>query len=92
MQSNARSNGRSNLFMIAVSAVGLILFGYSAFTLAFHHINFEWMLLTFVTLLMVSPIDIGLPKARRAVTLSETFIFISVLLYGIHALSGAGRP
>lgn len=85
MQPSERSNGRASLFMIAVSVVGLVVFAYSAFTLAFHQINFEWMLLTLVTLLMVSRIDIGLPKARRAVTLSETFVFISVLLYGIHA-------
>ena len=85
MQPSDRSNGRASLFMIAVSVVGLMVFGYSAFALAFHDINVEWMALTLVTLLMVSRIDIGLPKARRAVTLSETFIFISVLLYGIHA-------
>lgn len=85
MQPSERSNGRANLFIIVVSVVGLIVFAYCAFTLAFHEISFEWMLLTLVTLLMVSRIDIGLPKARRAVTLSETFIFISVLLYGIHA-------
>src|SRR5213080_2486098 len=85
MQTIERSKGRASLFMIPVSVVGLLVFAYSAFTLAFHQINFEWMLLTLVTLLMVSRIDIGLPKARRPVTLSETFIFISMLLYGIHA-------
>jgi diguanylate cyclase (GGDEF)-like protein/putative nucleotidyltransferase with HDIG domain len=85
MEPNASSSkSTASLFMVTVSVVGLIVFAYSAFALALHPINFEWILLSLVTILMVSRIDIGIPKARNAVTLSETFIFTSVLLYGIH--------
>src|SRR5205814_10416695 len=53
--------------------------------LAFGPINIEWILLSLVTILMVSRIDIGIHKGRSAVTLSDTFIFISMLAYGTHA-------
>ena len=85
MQPNTRKKGVADLLMVIVSAVGLIVFVYSGCVLAFRPINFEWILLGVVTILMVSRVDIGIPKARSAVTLSDTFIFMSVLLYGTHA-------
>ncbi|MEK6286013.1 MAG: HD domain-containing phosphohydrolase [Acidobacteriota bacterium] len=83
MKPSERKNTAS-LFIAAVSLIGLMFFAYSAFAVALHPINFEWVLLSLVTILMVSRIDIGIPRARSAVTLSESFIFISILLYGVH--------
>lgn len=83
MKPSERKNTAS-LFIAAVSLIGLMFFAYSAFAVALHPINFEWVLLSLVTILMVSRIDIGIPRARSAVTLSESFIFISMLLYGVH--------
>lgn len=74
----------ASFFEAAVSLIGMMFFAYSAFAVALHPINFEWVLLSLVTILMVSRIDIGIPRARSAVTLSESFIFISMLLYGVH--------
>lgn len=85
MKPNARSTDTANLFLVTVSAVGLMVFVYAGCALAFQPIDFEWILLSLVTILMVSRIDIGIPKGRGAVTFSGAFIFISVLLYGTHA-------
>jgi diguanylate cyclase (GGDEF)-like protein/putative nucleotidyltransferase with HDIG domain len=85
MKPSERSQDVASLFLVTVSVVGLMVFVYAGCALAFRPINFEWILLSLVTILMVSRIDIGIPKARSAVTLSDTFIFISVLLYGTHA-------
>ncbi len=85
MKSSEDSKGIANLFLVTVSLAGLMVFAYSACALVFLPINFEWILLSLVTVLMVSRIDIGIPKSRSGVTLSDAFIFISVLLYGIHA-------
>jgi diguanylate cyclase (GGDEF)-like protein/putative nucleotidyltransferase with HDIG domain len=74
-----------NDFTITVSAVGLLVFVYSAFELAQGSVSFEWVLLSLVTILLVSRVDIGIPRTRSTVTLSDTFIFISVLLYGTYA-------
>src|SRR5262250_3217245 len=75
----------SNLSLATITLLGLIAFGYSAYVSTFNAINFEWVLLSVVTVLMVSRIDIGFRKARNAFSISDAFIFISVLLYGTYA-------
>ena len=85
MTPNERSKDIASLFVAVVSAVGLTVFVYAGCSLAFLPISFEWILLSVVTILMVSRVDLGIPKTRSAVTLSDTFIFISVLLYGTYA-------
>ena len=85
MKPSERSKDVASLFLVTVSVVGLMIFAYSGCALALRPINFEWILLSLVTILMVSRIDIGIHKGRSAVTLSDTFIFISMLLYGTHA-------
>ncbi|HEY3136079.1 MAG TPA: HD domain-containing phosphohydrolase [Blastocatellia bacterium] len=73
------------LFTIVVSVGGLIVFAYSVSRLAVHPISFEWVLLSLVTVLLVTNVDVGISKLTSAVTLSGAFIFISVLLYGAEA-------
>ncbi|MFY9553086.1 MAG: diguanylate cyclase [Blastocatellia bacterium] len=85
MKPSERSNDIASLLMKTVSVVGLMVFAYSACALAFRPISFEWVLLALVTILMVSRVDIGIARPRSVLTLSDTFIFISVLLYGTHA-------
>ena len=53
MTPNERSKDIASLFLITVSAVGLIVFVYAGFALAFLPINFEWILLSLATILMV---------------------------------------
>src|SRR5262249_56062805 len=76
---------QNSLSLTTISLMGLVAFGYSAYALTFNSINFEWILLSLVTVLMVSRIDIGFRKSRNTVALSDAFIFISVLLYGTYA-------
>ena len=82
---HSKSKIISYLFTIVVSVAGLIVFAYSAFRLAVHPISFEWVLLSLVTVLLVTSVDVGISKLTSAVTLSGAFIFISVLLYGAEA-------
>ena len=81
-----------DIFLTTVSVVGLMTLAYSAGVLALGSLNFEWVLLSCVTIMLVSRIDLGIPKASSSVTLSDTFIFISVFLFGTPAsvvLAGA---
>jgi diguanylate cyclase (GGDEF)-like protein/putative nucleotidyltransferase with HDIG domain len=83
---NVEANkGRISDFTVSVSAVGLLVFAYSVFEMGQGSVNFEWVLLSLVTIMLVSRIDIGIPRTTSTVTLSDTFIFISLLLYGTHA-------
>lgn len=69
-------------FIIGVSVVGLTVFAYSLYQVATAPLNAEWVLLTLVTVLLISRIDIGIPKTSSKITITDTFLFISVLLYG----------
>jgi len=75
----------SNFSLITITGLGFLAFGYSAYVLTSNPINFEWILLSLVTVLMVSRIDIGFRKSKNTVAISDAFIFISVLLYGTYA-------
>jgi len=85
MKTDALTKQSSNLFLAIVSIIGLLAFGYSASVIAFSPLNFEWVLLSLVTILMVSRIDIGIRRTNSGFTLADAFIFISMLLYGTHA-------
>jgi diguanylate cyclase (GGDEF)-like protein/putative nucleotidyltransferase with HDIG domain len=80
----ARTGKAAHFFTVSIAVIGVLLFAYSLFRVATGDLNFEWVLLGFVTVLLVSRIDIGLPRISSTVTLSDAFIFISVLLYGTY--------
>jgi diguanylate cyclase (GGDEF)-like protein/putative nucleotidyltransferase with HDIG domain len=82
-ESHRRPNPFLKIFGWAVICVGLGVFGYSAYQSAQGPIEKEWILLSLVTIFLISRIDIRLPKSSSAITLSDTFIFTSVLLYGV---------
>ncbi|HKY06537.1 MAG TPA: HD domain-containing protein, partial [Blastocatellia bacterium] len=81
---SGQNGPRESFFAASISAVGMLLFAYSAYEVATGVLNFEWALLAAVTVLLVSRIDIGLPRISSTVTLSDAFIFISVLVYGTY--------
>jgi len=85
MKQSEQREAIASLWARCVSLVGLAAFGYSACVLGFRPIDFEWILFALVTVLMVSRIDIGFAKHQTAVNLSDTFIFISALLFGTYA-------
>jgi diguanylate cyclase (GGDEF)-like protein/putative nucleotidyltransferase with HDIG domain len=93
MQENRRKpdTRASKLFIFVVSLLGLCVFARSVYVVAISDFNLQWLLLSMVTLLVVSRTDIHIPKIPSTVTLDDTFIYISVLLYGVQpsiALAG----
>ena len=73
------------LLTTTVSVVGLMTLAYSAGMLAVGSVSFEWILLSSVTVMLVSRIDLGIPKVSSGLTISDIFVFISVFLFGPHA-------
>ncbi|HYP25521.1 MAG TPA: hypothetical protein VE262_02285, partial [Blastocatellia bacterium] len=73
------------VFRGIISGLGVCLFTYSAFNLFRTGISSDWLLLALVTVLVVSRIETAILKTSRAMTLSDTFLFTSVLLYGTYA-------
>jgi diguanylate cyclase (GGDEF)-like protein/putative nucleotidyltransferase with HDIG domain len=80
-----RKRELSRLFINGVSFIGLTVLAYAVFVLSKGPVNPEWILLSLVTILMVSRIDIWIPKTSSTVTISDAFVFISILRYGTYA-------
>jgi hypothetical protein len=85
MVSNHREPQIDSLKLLewAITALGFCAFAHSLYKATSGPLNTEWLLLSFVTVVLISRIDIGLPKSSSSITLSDTFIFTSVLLYGV---------
>jgi diguanylate cyclase (GGDEF)-like protein/putative nucleotidyltransferase with HDIG domain len=73
----------SHRFMDLVSAAGLSVFFYAVYVVATDPPTLDWILLGLVTTLVVGRTTIRIPKTESTVTLDDTFIYISVLLYGV---------
>lgn len=76
-------NGLSRRFIDLVSVAGLSLFFYAIYFVASSELSLNWILLGLVTTLIVGRTTIRIPKTESTVTLDDTFIYISVLLYGV---------
>ena len=63
--------------------VGIAVFAYSGLELLSSPPGFQWAWLGVVTILVVSRLDIHIPKTCGTITLSDTFVFVSLALYGI---------
>lgn len=75
--------GISSRFIDLVSAAGLSVFFYAVYDVATGQPSLDWMLLSLVTALVVGRTTIRIPKTESNVTLDDTFIYISVMLYGV---------
>ena len=69
--------------MSAVSAAGLCVFVCAMFVVVTGSVSLEWVLLSLVTTLVVSRTSVRIPKTDSTVTLDDTFIYLSFLLYGV---------
>ncbi len=76
-------SGISSRFVEFISAGGLCVFVYAVYVVATSEPSLDWILLGLVTTLVVGRTTIRIPKTDSTVTLDDTFIFISVLLYGV---------
>jgi diguanylate cyclase (GGDEF)-like protein/putative nucleotidyltransferase with HDIG domain len=80
---NNNETGGSIFFMNLVTAAGLGLFVYAVFAVVIGGVSLDWVLLGLVTTLVVGRTIIAIPKTESTVTLDDTFIYVSVLLYGV---------
>jgi diguanylate cyclase (GGDEF)-like protein/putative nucleotidyltransferase with HDIG domain len=76
-------SGISSRFVDLISAGGLCIFVYAVYVVVTGEPSLNWILLGLVTTLVVGRTTIRIPKTDSTVTLDDTFIFISVLLYGV---------
>jgi putative nucleotidyltransferase with HDIG domain len=72
---------RGRAFVVGVSAIGLAVAGYSLAQLFVQQVNFQWLILAALTLL-TGTFTVRIPGVPAHLSVSDTFVFASVLLFG----------
>jgi len=70
------------LFLFVVVTCGILAFVYSAVRLDFSQFDARFALLVAMTLLLTSRITIPIPRFSSKISVSDTFVFLILLLYG----------
>ncbi|MEN3332730.1 MAG: hypothetical protein V7641_2095, partial [Blastocatellia bacterium] len=74
----------SNIFLAAVSCIGLSIFACAFYNVAFGgQFKLNWLLLSLVTVVVVGRTDIHIPKTSGTVMLDDACLYISLMLYGV---------
>jgi putative nucleotidyltransferase with HDIG domain len=76
---NLSSLGRA--YVLSVSAIGLSIAAHSLAQLVVQEVNVQWLILAALTLLTGS-FTVRIPKINARLSVSDTFVFASVLLFG----------
>src|SRR5687767_7317923 len=72
---------KAQLYVLIVSASGLAVLSHCVSSLVQHPIRADWLILAALTLFSGS-FTIKVPKLQARLSVSETFVFASVLLFG----------
>ena len=80
---NADSRRRlAKPYLLTVIALGLLVGVFTLFTLDFSQLNLGFALLVLVTLTFGSRVVVQIPRVKSHISVSDTFILLSVLLFG----------
>jgi signal transduction histidine kinase/ActR/RegA family two-component response regulator len=83
-------------FLYSVVALGGMVLLYSLFLLRREHLDWPFLFLAAVTITVASRLSIKIPRVHGEITVSDTIIFLTLLLYGpeagivVAALDGLG--
>ncbi|HKG48427.1 MAG TPA: ATP-binding protein [Pyrinomonadaceae bacterium] len=69
-------------FLLVVVVSGSLTFVYSAFQIDFHQFDSHFAVLVAMALLLTSRITIPIPRFSSQISVSDTFVFLALLLYG----------
>src|SRR5215204_4113428 len=74
-----------NRYMWLVVAAGAAIFFYSLCTLPFAKLDFRFCLLFLLTVVISSRIAIKVPRVNTTITVADSFVYLTLLLYGPEA-------
>ncbi|MEP6707136.1 MAG: diguanylate cyclase [Pyrinomonadaceae bacterium] len=73
---------KSEIYTWLVVAAGALAIGFSAYRLPVARLDSRFLLLALVTLGLGSRITMQIPRVNARISLSDTFIFLTILLFG----------
>ena len=85
MPDNPERRKLLNRYMWLVVAVGSAIFCYSVQNLPYKQLDFRFLLLFLLTVVVSSRIAIKVPRVNTTITVADTFLFLTFLLYGPEA-------
>ena len=71
----------ARVYFLGVSAIGITIAVYSLAQLLTQQVSLQWLILAALTLLTGS-FTVGIPSVKARLSVSDTFVFASVLLFG----------
>ncbi|MGH9930869.1 MAG: hypothetical protein ACREA9_16790, partial [Pyrinomonadaceae bacterium] len=72
-------------YMTSLALIGAGVAVFCAYRLPFAHLDTKFAALALITVVIGSSITIKIPGARGQIAVSDTFIFLAILLFGIEA-------
>ena len=72
-------------YMWLVIAAGAAIFAYACYTLPYQQLDFRFLLLFSLTVAISSGIGIRVPRVNTTITVADSFVFLTLLLYGPEA-------
>ena len=72
-------------YMCLMVAAGAAIFSYSCYTLPYRQLDFRFLLLFLLTAVISSRFAIRVPRVNTTITVADTFVFLTLLLYGPEA-------
>jgi diguanylate cyclase (GGDEF)-like protein/PAS domain S-box-containing protein len=68
--------------MKTIAIVGALVTGWSVYTLPVHQLDLRYPFLVLVTIIIGSRITVQIPRAKGHISVSDTFIFLTMLMFG----------
>jgi hypothetical protein len=84
--------GISRVYQWLVIAVGALVFVSQARHLPSARIDLQFLVIAAMTVIVSSRVAVKIPRFNTSVTISDTFIFLSILVYGGEAAILLGLP
>ncbi|MEY4635145.1 MAG: hypothetical protein RJA55_943 [Acidobacteriota bacterium] len=74
-------SGRARAYVMGVSAIGIVVAIHSLSQLLLQQVDLQWLILAALTLL-TGTFTVRIPGVRARLSVSDTFVFASVMLFG----------
>jgi hypothetical protein len=68
--------------MWLITAAGSMVVAYAAYTFPYRLLDFRFLLLLLLTIVISSRVAIKVPRANTTITVADSFVFLTLLLYG----------
>ncbi len=75
-------NHKSQFYLWLVVAAGMSVIGYTVWHLPLHRLDVRFLLLALATICIGSRLSIKIPRVKAHILVSDTFIFLTLLMFG----------